>query len=249
PTAGQGFTLITSGGDVATEYKSFDTTPLSNLAVTFGDTVTDYWIEIADTIQAPIQWPTSAMTYDYYGNMVSITDFKGSLTTFAYNSTYSYAYLTRKTLNDGSVYNYGYNFTTGNLRRVTDAMSNTTTYENDRLSRITKVTYPLSAYVQYSYNDQSNYVNITNENNWKTRQFYDGLSRLSRTETFSSSSGGSYSNVTYTYNWMDKTTTKTHQLLHLTSYYYDPIGRLITTISHDRNVTSIFYDDQNSRIR
>ncbi len=53
PTPQPGFTIITSTGgwSAATEYKVVDSV-LTNFAVTFGDTATDYWEEIADAVQA-----------------------------------------------------------------------------------------------------------------------------------------------------------------------------------------------------
>lgn len=73
PTAQPGFTIITSGGGVATEYNVFGSV-LSNFAVTFGDTATDYWEEIGDAVRAgsaTIQNATAGQTYTFTTNLVN----------------------------------------------------------------------------------------------------------------------------------------------------------------------------------
>ncbi len=81
---------------------------------------------------------------------------------------------------------FTYDTNTGYLVSSRDPMGNTTSYQYDILGRTTRITLPPNGldFVQYTYNDQANYVEMTNENGWKTREYYDGLGRLLRTERF-----------------------------------------------------------------
>lgn len=135
-----------------------------------------------------MQWPTTASTFDTYGNPLTLTDARGNVTYFSYSASYQNAYLTNETRRDGSTQittRYGYNFTTGNRLWVYDPRGYNTTYSYDILGRITRVNYPNGVdFMAYTYNDSANYVEITNRNGWRTRQIYDKLGRMSRVERF-----------------------------------------------------------------
>jgi len=99
----------------------------------------------------------------------------------------------------------------------------------------------------YTYNDASNYVNMTNENGWTTKQIYDGLGRLVSTQRFLG--GTLYSTATSTYNWMSKATTSVDPLGNKDTYQYDTLGRIVMTIKPDGNSTIEFYNDTGSWAR
>jgi len=371
PTAGQGFTLLlgVGGFSLATEYETVNAL-VTNLPATFGDTYSASWEEIGDALQSTPQtsWITTSRTYDFFGNLVTVTDTRGNSTTLGYSSKYQYAYLTSQTLtlipsSKVIVSSFGYNLTTG--ARIWaqqpsgyNTNSYNTTYTYDILGRQTKITYPVGAqtyrlnlqgfdydgageesltlnghfltslpgvnspqnaqknvtftvplnslvtqgantlvfthaqwdcqvndythdvqilsnttvvfsdysvhplncsqsisyafnvgpdYVAYTYNDQANYVNVTNENGWKTQQIYDGLGRLVSTRRFLA--GVPYSNESSTYNAMNQVTASTDALGYKVTYQYDGLGR-ITRVTHpDGNFTQEFYNDTASWVR
>jgi len=191
-----------------------------------------------------VQWPTTSYNFDFYGNPSKFTDPRGNFTTYTFSSTYQNAYLTSKTQLDGAtsiITSYSYNSTTGNVQSTTDPMNNVTNYKNDNLGRTTRIIYPLSAYVNYTYNDIANYVDVINENKTKTRQIYDGLARLSVIDRFLN--GKSYSNDTYTYNWQNKVVT--HRDALNSTYYsqYDVLGRITNSTRPDGKSTPRAYND------
>ncbi len=200
-----------------------------------------------------VQWLSTSRTYDTYGNLVTLTDPLGNNITYAYSSTYSYAYLTSQTQtlipgNTVITSSYSYNFTMGTMLFSVDPNGQTRSYQYDILGRVTRVSYPNSlGFVSYAYNDTANYVDVTNENGWHTRQIYDGLGRSSTVERFSGSSF--YSNQTSTYNWMDKVATRTDPLNNVYSYQYDVLGRTTMVAKPDGNATSTLYVDVNPSVQ
>ncbi len=194
------------------------------------------------------QWPKASGTIDAYGNIVSITDFRGNTTYYQYSWNwpgYRSAYLTNETRRDTTnqiTTLYSYDDKTGNKLSVKDALGYNSTYQYDILDRLTRVNYPNGlGYVSYTYDDAGNFVDITNENNWKTRQIYDGLSRLTALEKFSGATP--YSNMTTTYNWRSLPFARTDPLGNTTRYAYDILGRPVSVTRPDGNVTTVVYND------
>ena len=196
------------------------------------------------------QWLSSSRTYDSYGNLLTIIDPAGNSTNYGYSSSYSSAYLTTasRLLKPGLAQvttSYAYNFTMGTRTSSLSPNGYNTTYQYDILGRLTKVSYPNSlGFTQYVYNDLASYVNITNENGWKTQQFYDGLGRLSMTKRLMN--GTPYSTEAYDYNWQDKIVKKTDAMNNAISYQYDSLGRLTRTTEPNQNSTQVFYNDLGS---
>jgi len=249
PTPGTGFTTITSyaGVGIASEYKTVSTT-LSNFNVTFGDTASASWEEIADAVQSSptTQWRTSSRTYDVYGNPKTSTDPSGNVTSYGYSARYQSAYLTslnQTLVPSGTLISnrYGYNFTTGTVLSTVNPNGYNATYKYDILGRTARGTYPNNDFVSYTYNDVANYVNITNENGWLTQHQYDGLGRLSMVEKFLN--GKPYSNATSTYNWQDKTLTTRDPVGNTYYYSYDPLGRITNSTTPDRKSVLQSYND------
>jgi len=192
------------------------------------------------------QWLTSSIKYDRFGNPTSATDARGNVTSYGYSPKYQSAYLTslNQTLVPGGTLIsklFSYNFTIGTMLSSVDPNGYNTTYRYDILSRLTRVSYPTGDFTAYTYNDQANYVNATNEQGWKTQQIYDGLGRLSAVEKFLN--GQPYSSENYTYDWQGKVTSETDALWNRFSYQYDTLGRPTITTQPDGNSTSKQYND------
>lgn len=247
-----GFTLITSGGfGFGTEYELTSST-LANFAVTFSFSTSSYWQQTADAVQSsrPTQWLTSGRTYDVYGNLKTLTDPRGNVSSYGYSTKFLSAYLTslNQTLAPGGTLisnRYGYNFTMGTMLSSVDPNGYNTTYKYDILGRATRVTYPTNYpnndFASYAYNDAANYVNITNENGWLTQQQYDGLGRLSTVNRLLN--GKPYSNSTDTYNWQDKILTTRDPVGNTYYYSYDPLGRVTNSTTPDRKSVLQFYNN------
>ena len=216
-----------------------------------------YWTAVAVelipiTTPSSPQWITTSRTYDRFGNPVSTVDARGNYTYFNYSTLYQNAYLTNETqvLKPGNTKItrlYSYNLTMGSMLSTVDPNGFNTTYQYDVLGRATRVNNPNGlGFTAYTYNDQANYVDITNENGWHTRQVYDGLGRLAITEKFLGST--SY-NETYRYNWQNKKTMYKDPLGNTYTYTYDLLGRLSNTTKPDQTEVRRFYNDTGSWVR
>src|SRR6266571_4739112 len=196
-----------------------------------------------DSSPGVTQWLTMGWSYDSFGNPSTSTDARGTITYFGYSSRYIYAYLTNQTQLVGATKItslYGYTFATGTTLWARDPDLNNVTYQYDILARPTRVSYPTGDFQSYSYNDNANYVDTSNENRWLTRQSYDGLSRLTTIERFYA--GAPYSNETYTYNWNDKIVTDNKAGMVYT-YQYDTLGRQVSVTRPDGTLVSEAYND------
>ncbi len=203
-----------------------------------------------DPNPSSVQWLTASNVYDYYGNLNRTTDARGYLTYYTFSANYAYTYLTNQTRLDGVTKItglYAYNFTTGNLQTVTDPKGNATNYQNDNLGRVKRIVYPLSAYVNYTYNDSANYVDIINENKTKTRQIYDGLGRQIVVDRFLN--GASYSNETSRYNWQNNILNRTDAMGNVYRFAYDVLGRTVNATRPNGKSTLQFYNDLASWVR
>src|SRR6266568_637906 len=101
------------------------------------------------------------------------TDAQGHTTYYSYSPGYGSAFLTNRTqlVSSGRVTSlFGYNLTFGTMIWARDPNLNNVTYKYDILGRPVNVTYPNKNFSAYTYNDTANYVDLINENGWKTRQ-------------------------------------------------------------------------------
>lgn len=202
------------------------------------------------TSSSGTSWITTTKSYDSSGNLVKVIDPRGNYTMYGYSSRYSHAYLTSQaqTLNPENTVitsSFSYNFSMGTRLSSVDPNGHNTSYTYDLLGRITSTTFPTGDYARYKYNDQANYVNITNENGWMTQQSYDGLGRLIGLERFSG--GTVFSKESYTLNWNDQVSTKTDPLGNRINYTYDVLGRTIRVTEPNGNATQTLYNDLLSR--
>lgn len=116
----------------------------------------------------------SEYSYDNEGNVISVTDHNGNIT------TYSYDYLNRlKTIiqpeNITTVCTYDNH---GNLETVTDAELHTTSYVYDDMGRIMSTTSPDTGTVKYVYDEAGNLEEKTDAKSIIVEYEYDILNRL-----------------------------------------------------------------------
>lgn len=88
--------------------------------------------------------PATIMTYDTYGNLLTVTDARGASTTNTYDETY-HIYITSIMNAAGHIQTMTYNPKTGQILTSTDANGKTTTNVYDPLGRIAKTIGPLDS--------------------------------------------------------------------------------------------------------
>jgi YD repeat-containing protein len=114
-------------------------------------------------------------TYDAAGNLVSYSDPLGNTTTYAYDDHHNLTSIMDPRGNTLHTITYDGN---GNLLTVTDANGNTTTNTYGALNRVTRTTYPDSAFETVTYDAVGNITGITDRNGNTVNKTYDALNRL-----------------------------------------------------------------------
>lgn len=143
--------------------------------------------------------------YDLLGRMTKTIDAFGNALTYTYDAngnrkTLS-AVLGSKTLSRSYVYDAN-----GRLIQITDEKNRKTTYAYDSRSRVTAKVLPNNTRTEYSYNAASEVTAITHKN----------------------PAGTAFRTLTYAYNNLGLTTTKTDSLEGASSFAYDKLGQLIS---------------------
>jgi YD repeat-containing protein len=98
--------------------------------------------------------------------------------------------------------------------------------------------------LQYSYNDPSNILTITDPNGNVQKEYFDGLGRLTEVQTYNGSVA--YSEATYTYNWQNQVATYKTPAGDIHTYTYDSLGRLVQVTNPDGTTITTQYDTQSS---
>ncbi len=119
---------------------------------------------------------TESSNYDAYGNLLSLTDPNGIITTYAYSSMYSSAYLTGVT-RGSSTQSYAYDFGTGLVTSKTDPRQLTTSYTYDILGRLTSVIRPVvggaTPTTTYVYDDVHDILTVYDPDSLPRNLHYD----------------------------------------------------------------------------
>ena len=147
---------------------------------------------------------------------------------------------------------FAYYLWTGAPSRVTDALGRVTAYEYDVLGRLTRVTYPNSAYDTYAYDDKSSKLTkcvyaSAGVLASKTVYSFDSIGRLVKAERYGTGTAV-YSSESWTYNWQDQVASYTDELNHVTTYAYDCLGRQIRITNPDTSYRTISYNDQSNMV-
>ena len=204
---------------------------------------------------------TTTMVYDSAGNLTSITDLLGSMTSFTYEPTYNKVTRITDPLGSATVYVYD---NRGNLVEVTDAGGNTTAYAYDASGSMTSSTDANGDTTTYAYDDTygnlvlitnalanqtafaydliGNCTQTTNAVGGTTSFLYDQLNRLTRITNIDSTT------VSYTYDQMGNRTSITDPKGNTTTYEYDPVNRLANVLDPLGGQTNYAYDTEGNRI-
>ena len=157
---------------------------------------------------------TSYLPLDAYGRPTQMTDPKGNVTKYSYNTDSSWsdatcappggtqAYLTSVINAKNQTTSYQYDSCTGDLGSMTDPNGQTTSFSYDVLGRTTQISYPDGGWVQNSYVDTPPLSIQTTKNqapdpNVVANVVLDGFARKSQTQLLSDPAGTVYTDTTY----------------------------------------------------
>ena len=149
---------------------------------------------------------TISYGYNSAGNLISLTDTQGRVTTFAHNSSASSGLITTMTDPAGRTWQYGYD-SNKNLTSSTDPNGKTT---------------------QYGYDSSNELVQITDPDGNVTTLTYDGANTYRVTSVILAV--GSAVQAVYTYTYNQGNTVVTDPNGHTTTYYYDYLGRVTKAV-------------------
>ncbi|MGE4003005.1 MAG: RHS repeat-associated core domain-containing protein, partial [Planctomycetaceae bacterium] len=174
----------------------------------------------------PLTSPVTVFTYDAVGNLVTVTDARGNITTSVYDPQDR---LVESIGPDpdaagplpAPVTRYTYDLA-GNLEAMTDPNGNTTEYEYDSRNRRIAMTDPDGGVTQFGYDIDNNLAQVTDPVGNITRFAYDARSRLiEETDPLGAT-------ITYTYDAADNLAAKLDRNGRVTRFTYDEIDRLLT---------------------
>ncbi len=189
------------------------------------------------TLADPLQGLT-AFTYDPNGNLLTVSDARGSTTTHEYDQMNR---LSRRLdpLAKAETFSYDGN---GNLTSTTDRKNQTTTFTYDALNRRTQASYADSAVATFSYDAAGRLLQADDTANphRPVTLTYDPLDRL-LTETTT------LGTVSYTYDNAGRRTSMTVSGQAPVSYTYDHNARLRTITQAPLNPVDIQYDAASRR--
>jgi RHS repeat-associated protein len=187
---------------------------------------------------------TTATAYDAVGNVVSVTDPRGTITSFAYDAlnrltTTIAAFGTTIAATTVGAYD-----AVGNVLSFTDPNNLITSYAYDALNRQTTTIAAygtsIAATTATAYDALDNVTKVTNPRGYATLYAYDALNRLTTITD-------ALSNVaTLGYDPVGNVIRQTDANGHATQYAYDPLNRPISQTDPVGNVTSTTYDANNN---
>ncbi len=152
---------------------------------------------------------TESFAYDAAGNLISHTDFKGKVTAFAYDAMNRMISKTPDASFGAAAVAYTYS-ASGKRTSMTDA-TGVTTYTYDAADRIIKIVKP-NGTLNYSYDVMGNLTSITT---------------------------GSGTNISYSYDQLNRLASVNDTALGATNYSYDAAGNLLS-VAYPNGVTETY---------
>jgi len=202
-----------------------------------------------------------SFTYEpAFGNVETIEDPMGNLSTFEYDVTGS---LKARVNPEGDRLEFGYDGG-GAPTTVTDGLGRTTTYAYDAAGNVTSIRDPLGNTATFEHDAGSRLVKAIDPNGAVTRWFHDALNRVKQivepsggVSTFTYNSKGNLlvfqdargNTTTYTYDDMDRLLTRTDALGRARTFTYDLNGNVVRTVDPKNQTTRYEYDALDRRIR
>ena len=181
----------------------------------------------------PLTRPYSTYLYDAVGNVLQTTDPLGRKTSYVYDRLNR---LVSRQDPDPDTAGSGVSIPTttyvydavGNLKSLTDPSNNTTSWDYDRMDRVTKETNPLGKLKLYEYDKNSNLTKMTDRLNRVTEYTIDNLDRTTK-ETWKNSSGTVVRTLNFSFDSLDRLTSTNDNTgggnLTSLTYSYDTLSR------------------------
>ena len=162
--------------------------------------------------------------------------------------------LTTEKLNGVVMASYAYSGN-GQITSVTDAKSNTTSYQYDGYDRLLRTTY---ADQSYEYINRNGYGDVTSLRQRDAPSISYGQDLLGQITTISLPAGGSNSNISLGYDLLGRVTSASNgngqaPWSNTTAMAYDALGRMMSETSNPGGIgpraTSYLYDAAGNRTR
>ena len=197
--------------------------------------------------------PPTLFGYDTLGNMTTITDPRGKTTTLTYN-----AFGQALTITDplGHTVTFAYD-SAGNVTGIADPLGNTTRFEydaagrrlrridprgkatqfsHDALDRVTLITDPLGSLTRFAFDPNGNLLTATDARNHTVGHTYDDMDRVqTRTDPLGAIER-------FVYNPLGNLTQRTDRQNQVSTFVYDVLNRLSTAHYADGSGTTFTYD-------
>jgi RHS repeat-associated protein len=182
----------------------------------------------------------TSFTYDNAGNITSVTDPAGNVTSFEYVSQSSN--VTKVTDALGNVTSFDYD-ARGNLIRRVDPLGNSSLFEYDRFGQLISATDPLGNKAQFIYNDLGDLVRTIDPLGNVSQVNYDSISRPSSLSDFNGRT------ATLRYDPLSRVTEIQDPLGSKINFTYDANSNLLTATDHNGHAITNAYDIRNRLTR
>ena len=191
----------------------------------------------------------TTMAYDSAGNLITVTDLAGATTRFEYNAA---GRLVKQIDPHGGLVSYKYD-SRDNLIRVTDPLGNRTSFTYDANGNLLSQTDANGNTTRYNYNSQGQMVEMIDaEGSVTTFSYGDGGSCAScagpGTDRLTTLTDPKNQITTFTYDPLGRITAERNPLGRTTSYLRDAGGKVISRTDPNGHTISYSYD-QLGRLR
>jgi RHS repeat-associated protein len=201
-------------------------------------------------------WLSAYSQFDDAGNPLKAIDFGGHTTTFSFADSWSNsscaptsakAYPTTVTNALSQSASSVYNSCSGTVASTMDANSQIVSNSYDLMGRLTQTNLPDSGLVTRTFNESSlplsltPSIKITSAANLTPPVVVDGLGRVTQSQLTSDPEGTTFVDTTFDEQGRKKTVSnpyRTGDTIYLTTYNYDPLGRVIQVIPQDGTASS-----------
>jgi RHS repeat-associated protein len=253
--------LLATITDSAGRVTGFTYDENSKLTAITGPDGKTYSFKVIDEMLAWVTYPDGGSwdyTYDQYGFMLSKVDPAGYTTTYTYDEEYRVKTATDpegsvRTLNyptadeetvktsalvdkDGTIWQYSYDTTSGDLLEKVDPQGNVTSYTYDNKGNTLTKTGPDGLTITYTYDALGNRTSSTDPADATTTYTYNAYGQ---TTSITDSQGGT---TTYTYDERGNQTAATDSAGNTTNYQYDAQGRITSITNPVGQISSMTYD-------
>jgi len=193
---------------------------------------------------------TTSYTYDGAGNVTTITDVNGVVTTMTYDGRNRPLSSTRNSVTTTRTYTAA-----GELDTTTDVLNRTTDYIYNTAGFVEKITDPSGNFVYYGYNGLGQRIEESIYASDSTRTQYSGTDWGDPAGNPDLVSGKPWKSIrrnhddtadletVYAYDIQGNLAGVTDAENQVTTYTYDDLGRLVETSSPDTGITSYSYDE------